>query len=300
VKAPSPRPSLAAAAAATVIRLGRRLLRNTPLQQLPIVTRVYRFVFAWLHPPGGETSVRYLGSEYIVPTEDLTIVPSLVSGDYERAEFEALEELLRPGDIVIDVGANVGLHAVFCGARVGPEGRVLAFEPEPVNHGYLVRNVERNGLRNVDVFLKGAGGRSGTLRLYLAPGNVGTHSAAAIEGGAAIDVEIVRLDDFLRDRVRRVDLVKIDVEGYEAHVMAGLEETVARDRPALLIEFSPHLLRECGGAPERLLATLQALYPDIRLFEQAGRPAVPLDARAARHLLAVTSGSRNLLCTAPR
>jgi hypothetical protein len=75
---------------------------------------------------------------------------------------------------------------------------------------------------------------------------------------------------------------------------------LARDRPALLIEFSPHLLRECGSAPEQLLATLQALYPDIRLFEQAGRPAVPLDARAAQTLLTVTYGSRNLLCAASR
>jgi FkbM family methyltransferase len=191
---------------------GRRWLRNTPIQRFRIVTWVYRRLFAHVHPPDRDLHVRYLGAEYVVPAGDVTIAPSLIAGDYERAEFEALGRLLGSGATVVDVGANVGLHAVFCGMRVGPNGRVIALEPEPTNYTYLVENVRRNGLANVETCRHGAGARAGALRLHLVPGGHGGHSAAALEGSVPIEVEIVRLDDFLRDRVRRVDLVKIDVE----------------------------------------------------------------------------------------
>lgn len=282
-----------------IIRAGRKLFRNTPIQRLPLVTAIYRKLFARLHPPGRETIVRYLGSEYVVPTGDITVVPSLMAGDYERAEFDALGRLLRPGMVVVDVGANIGLHAVFFGRAVGRTGRVMAFEPEPSNFGYLARNVTRNDVPQVETFMKAAGEREGQLTLYMSEGNVGTHSAAPT-GGAALEVEIVRLDEFLRHRADRIDLIKIDVEGYEAQVLDGLRETLERDCPAMMIEFSPELLRRCGASPDRVLTTLRRLYPAILLFDSAGDAAVPLDDANARSLLASSVGSRNLLCSGRR
>jgi FkbM family methyltransferase len=288
--------SLGRRAIEAVIHIGRRLFRNTPIQQLPIVTKIYRALFDRLHAPGTDLVVHYLGAEFVVPTGDVTVVPSLIAGDYERAEFEALERRLHRGMTVVDVGANIGLHTVFLASRVSPGGRVLALEPEPANFGYLEANVQRNGLTNVELFMVGAGARGGTLRLHLVPGTVGGHTAAEIDGGSSIDVEVVRLDDLLRDKVTRIDLMKLDVEGYEAQVLDGFRETLARDRPLLLIEFSPPLLRRCGTRPEELLATLQSIYPEILLFDDAGRPPDRVDARVSQALLAVTTGSRNLLC----
>ena len=288
--------SLGRRAIEAVIHAGRRLFRNTPIQQLPIVTRIYRALFDRLHPPGTDLVVHYLGAEFVVPTGDVTVVPSLIAGDYERAEFEALDRRLHPGMTVVDVGANIGLHSVFFATRIIPGGRVLALEPEPANFGYLEANVQRNGLTNVEMFMMGAGARGGALRLHLVPGTVGGHTAAEIDSGSSIDVEVVRLDDLLRDRVTRVDLMKVDVEGYEGQVLDGFRETLARDRPTLLIEFSPQLLRRCGTRPEDLLATLQSIYPEILLFDDAGRPPDRVDARVAQSLLAATAGSRNLLC----
>jgi FkbM family methyltransferase len=283
--------------AALLIRAGRRWLRNSPVQRLEIVTWAYRLLFGRLHPPGTDLQVRYLGADYVVPSGDITVVPSLTAGDYERAEFEALDRALRPGMVVVDVGANVGLHSVFFAARVGPAGKVIALEPEPDNYRYLTDNVRRNGLTNVDAVLAGAGAREAAMTLNLLPGGMGGHSFAPVDGGTPIEVRVVRLDDFLPQRTARVDLVKIDVEGFEVQVVAGLMETLARDRPTLLIEFSPQLLRRNGDDPEALLATLQSLYNDIQLFQDADRQAIPLAAPAARALLGVTSGSRNLLCT---
>src|SRR5690606_35486244 len=127
-----------------ILRVGRRLFRNTPVQRLPFVTAIYRRLFGRIHPPGSDIEVAYLGATFLVPSDDVTIVPSLTAGDYERAEFEALEPRVRPGMVVADIGANVGLHAVFFGRRVAPGGRVFAFEPEPSNYQYLRGNIERN------------------------------------------------------------------------------------------------------------------------------------------------------------
>lgn len=281
-----------------LIGVGRRWFRNTPIQRLPFVTPIYRWLFAQTHGGATELEVTYLGASLVVPAADVTVVPSLMAGDYERAEFAALERVVRPGMTVVDVGANIGLHAVFFGSRIGASGRVFAFEPEPFNFRFLQTNVARNGLANVECLMQGAGAHAGTLRLYLVEGTVGAHTAAAVEGATAIDVTVVRLDDALRDRAPRVDLIKIDVEGYEAQVLDGCAATLQRDRPALLIEFSPQLLRQCGTDPAALLRRLRDLYPDILLFDDAGEEPQRVDERVAQALLRVNDGSRNLLCTA--
>lgn len=286
---------LDALAAGAILRVGRRLLRNTPIQRLPLVTTVYRQLFGRIHPRGTDLEVTYFGASYVIPSDDVTMAPSLTAGDYERAEFKALEAHLRPGMVVVDVGANVGLHTVFFARRVAPGGRVFALEPEPSNYEYLVRNVQRNGVSCVETAMLAAGSREGALTLHLTAGAAGGHSAAPV-GSASIEVRVVRLDSFLEPRVSRVDLVKIDVEGFETQVLAGMADILERDRPILLIEFSPALVRRCGDSPEALLGRLQDLYPGIQLFHGAGRPPERLDARAARALLSATSGSRNLLC----
>jgi hypothetical protein len=129
------------------IAAARRVFRNTPLQRFSIVTRVYRFMFARVHPPHQDITIDYLGLRFVVPSDDITIVPSLAAGDYEREEFAALELAIQPGMTVVDVG----VHAAFFGSRVGSQGMVCAFEPEPTNHARLVANVAANGLVNIHV-----------------------------------------------------------------------------------------------------------------------------------------------------
>jgi FkbM family methyltransferase len=283
--------------ASFMIRVGRRLFRNTPIQRLQVVTRLYRFLFAFVTSPGQEITVEYLGLEFFVPTDDITIVPSLLDREYEREEFAALADVLRPSMTAVDVGANIGLHSLFFGSRVGPGGKVFAFEPEPDNCARLARNIARNRLENIEVFMNAAGAAAGATRLYLAEGSIGGHSASPEAGREAIDVAAVRLDDCLRGRVARIDIAKIDVEGSEPLAVAGFMETLTRDRPILLIEFAPELLRACGHAPEDLLSTLKSLYSDIVLFRGHGQPPVPLDESASRTLLSTFSGSCNLLCS---
>jgi FkbM family methyltransferase len=173
----------------------------------------------------------------------------LHSGIWEPEETRSFCERVRPGDTVIDVGANVGWYTVLASRLVGEQGKVIAFEPDPINFAFLKRNVEANGCRNVVLEQKALSNEPGTLRLFLSTKNKGMHSTAMQLGDSAgqIDVEAVRLDDYLQQRDLVADVVKIDVEGAEGFVLDGMTRLLQEDRRmTLFMEFAPDRLAASG------------------------------------------------------
>jgi FkbM family methyltransferase len=175
-------------------------------------------------------------------------------GAYEAGTIEFLKGYLRlqPGDIVLDVGANIGWFAVFFD-RVAPEGaEVFAFEPDPVNFGLLTHNLRTNGCGKVTPVQRAVSDARRTTRLYLYPDkNRGRHSLVPSEGREVVDVEAITLDEFMGDRAGRVRFLKMDIEGHEYAALAGARE-VLRHLPALLMEYSPGLYPSGGGKAEIL------------------------------------------------
>jgi FkbM family methyltransferase len=166
----------------------------------------------------------------------------LHSGIWEPEETRSFCERVRPGDTVIDVGANVGWYTVLASRLVGEQGKVIAFEPDPINFAFLKRNVEANGCRNVVLEQKALSNEPGTLRLFLSTKNKGMHSTAMQLGDSAgqIDVEAVRLDDYLQQRDLVADVVKIDV-------LDGMTRLLQEDRRmTLFMEFAPDRLAASG------------------------------------------------------
>jgi FkbM family methyltransferase len=162
-------------------------------------------------------------------------------GAYEPAVLKVLASLgaQRTGAVLLDVGANVGHHALFAAGRYA---EVHAFEPYPPLVKILRDQVERNALRNVHVHATGLGDFDGEAE-YAAPAD----DRAGYGGFDNPDLQLKRIrlpicrgDGFLRDHtISRVDVVKIDVEGSERRVMDGLASTLAIQRPALLVEYWP-------------------------------------------------------------
>src|SRR5262249_15982394 len=144
------------------------------------------------------------------------------------AERFLLRRLLRPGLKVVDVGANIGYYALLTARFIGPEGSISCFEPEPDNVGELERNVERNRLGNVRVLPIAAGEADGEVSLH-----PGINGKVAVDGSGSLTVPMRRLDSVLSGPV---NLIKIDVEGYEGHVLAGAERLLAAHRPLLFVE----------------------------------------------------------------
>jgi FkbM family methyltransferase len=156
-------------------------------------------------------------------------------GEYSEGEIDLFRQLLRPGDVAIDAGANVGALTVPMARCVGHQGAILAFEPQRVVFDFLANNLRLNGLTNVVPHRRALGAQSGTVRVprldYAEVDNFG--GVALGEPGDGEDVELVTIDSLALPRLR---LLKVDVEGMECQVVTGARATIERFQPALYIE----------------------------------------------------------------
>jgi FkbM family methyltransferase len=157
-------------------------------------------------------------------------------GEFSALEMKLFAQLCVPGSIVIEVGANIGAHTVGLARLVGPQGRVLAFEPQRLPFQVLCANVALNSLDNVDCFWAAAGRQDGFIQVPdLDPRkeyNFGGVTLVGSRGGTR--VTCVTLDQYVT--LPKVDLVKIDVEGMEAEVLGGGERLLRQFKPVLYVE----------------------------------------------------------------
>lgn len=153
---------------------------------------------------------------------------------YEREELALIAQHLSPGGTFIDIGANVGNHAVWALCSAGA-GRVIAFEPGLIAHTVLTVNKALNGLDQLDIRKVALSDREGTACLGPAhPANLGGSTLS--ESGPGQIVETQRGDVALSGI--DVDFLKIDVEGHELQVLSGLEGLFARTHPPMMIEVA--------------------------------------------------------------
>jgi FkbM family methyltransferase len=196
------------------------------------------------------------------PAVDRHLSGHLASGwPYEPFETELLLREVRPGDVVLDLGANVGYHTLLLARAVGPSGRVYAFEPDADNFALLADNVQRHGYHNVVLVDRAVSDTTGVARLFRSSDNSGDHRLApAAEGRSDVQVETVRLDDFFANQDIRVRVVKMDIQGAEGLALAGMRGLLARSAGVrLFCEFWPHGLARAGCRASAVLDELQAL-----------------------------------------
>ena len=228
-----------------------------------------------------EEVVEVQGSKMLLNPND-AIVSRVIRRDgiWEPLETKVFTRELRKGDIVVDVGANIGYYTLLAARLVGSTGHVYAFEPEPEAFALLERNVALNGYDNVTLVPKALGRESGTLQLFVAKRNRGDHRVYDPSGKrGAIDVPVVTLDEALAQWApAHVDFLKVDTQGAECMILDGARQTIA-EHPELQIvmELTPHFLAAVGDDPRvclERLATAGYSFVDIREWE---RKLVPTD-----------------------
>jgi FkbM family methyltransferase len=198
----------------------------------------------------------------------------------------------------VDAGANVGLFTMLMAHRVGPTGKVLAFEPDSGNFDSLVENLHRNRVGYVDARRQALGSTRGVGRLDPSAANAGDHRvrAAASAARGQVSVDIVTLDSAW-PADQPLDLIKMDIQGGEAEALVGMERTwAAQERLMMLLEFWPQGLRVSGSDPAQFLRELKEKSRLLRTLEPDGSPGPAVDsldqlldtvgARAAIPLLA--------------
>ncbi len=191
---------------------------------------------------------------YYVNSGDHAIGASLKrDGAYEPGVTALVRRHLKPGQRFADVGAAFGYFATLAGRTVGPGGSVVAFEPGPQNQSVLLLNLALNGVSSAEVHQLALSDRPG-LFVYShsgANGFISPFSGKPEELSNHALVRAATLDSIIGDR--KVDMMKIDVEGAEGLVLKGGQRTLERSRPMLLMEFSPPSLENTSGIPGRAL-----------------------------------------------
>ena len=176
----------------------------------------------------------------------------------DRREQALLRRLIKPGMIIADVGANIGVYTRFFSALADRSGGVHAFEPSPVNFKRLKENTIH--LRNVMLTHAAVGENSGSIYLYVSRElNVDHRTYDSGEGRDKIYVPLVSLDDYF-SASQRIDLIKIDVQGYELGVLKGAIRLLEVNRDiTVLMEFWPYGLTRAGVIPKDIIEFMTSL-----------------------------------------
>ena len=228
------------------------LLRPWPLRQLT------NWTIRKLLPK----QIEIHGATVVLNPTDPVVSGALHFGVYEKAETRFFQSACRDGMTFLDVGANLGYYTALAARAVGPNGRVLAVEPDPDSFGYLEQTIAANAVGNVEAFPVAASDAPATLPLYISTDNRGDNRLyASGEDRPQVEVTARPLDALLREnKIDTVDLIKIDVQGYEPKVIAGLRETIAASpNLTLLTEFWPQGIDEAGEDANEFLQTLREL-----------------------------------------
>jgi|ERR1043166_1210092 FkbM family methyltransferase len=191
---------------------------------------------------------------------------------FEVTETRLVSRMIRRGDVVLDIGANIGFYTLLFARLVGDSGRVYAFEPDPTNFALLEKNVRANGYKNVELVRKALADENGKTRLYLAKNNRGMHRLyQPRRGGKSVEVDVVRLDDYFAADHTRINFVKMDVEGAESAVLRGMSALLRKNRATMLLEFAPYAIKECGAEPEALLQMVRGYGYEFFCYNEAVR-----------------------------
>ena len=248
------------------MRLARRVFRNTPIQRLRITTFIYKH--AARRAFGTESvEVPFRGSRILYPGDDYTTLPTLLDGIYELNELDAvmsyLDSLSSP-ITAVDVGANVGIWTVLMAKHKNIK-QVLAFEPSPTNISFLRANLELNNVQEkVTVIESAVLDINGEVNFD----DDGNGATKHLSKTGTSKVSGVSLDSYLNGA--SVELIKIDVEGYEPLVLEGCWKTIETSLPTLFIEYSLPNVRTAGLSWNLAGEKLCSLYSKFLIISESG------------------------------
>ena len=181
-------------------------------------------------------------------------------GERYVSEANLVRSLLAPGMKVVDVGANVGYYTLMFAQVVGPAGRIIAIEPSPENLPELKLNIERNKLRNVEIVPKAVGNSRKEVGL-----RSGINSGVVRDDKPSYSVEQDLIDNIITEPI---DLLKIDVEGFEEFAVEGAQHVLSEHQPTVLLELHPLEMKQYGCDVRSLISRLSRVYQNVTMYEE--------------------------------
>jgi len=222
--------------------------------------RIEQFIANWAKAhPGRKTVTVAGGVKMSLDTSDFLQRTLFSARDFEPHIRQTIQTRLKPGDVFIDIGANVGFYALCASKVVGAAGKVFAFEPAPETMNALRTNLSLNGAANIEAAQIALSDHTGMSKLYLdAAHNSGaTAMRASPNASQEITVILDTYDNYVREHgIPKPALVKIDVEGAECLVLKGMTNLLAQ-LTAMIIEVSELSLTQMGSSKEELFGIME-------------------------------------------
>lgn len=234
-----------------------RLVSGRGLSKLPFAANVYQFIYRKLKPKGIVEIITAENHKMFVDSRDTGMAPYFIMhGDFIPDEAEILKKILKPGMVFVDIGANIGYFSLIAAKLVGSAGKIFAFEPDENNFSLLQKNINANGYKNITAIKKAVSDKVGTAKFYLEKENLCAHSLILKENRDFTEVETISLDDYFKDK--KIDVVKIDVEGMEPSVLSGMEHLIkSNESMAIITEYYPNAISRAGYSPGDYLESLR-------------------------------------------
>jgi len=228
---------------------GKGRLWNVILDRLPSLTK-------------GEFIVRRRNLTWKLDIQCVIQRSLFYLGAYEPWDTSFFLSMIKPGQCVVDVGANFGYYTLQAARAVGPQGVVLAFEPSSIPYGRLLKNLELNSLSWVQPYKCALGNASKVVRLAV-PNLLNQGEQRIVESEASLQAEevpISTLDEFLLSHPQKdVHVIKVDIEGYEVEFLRGAKGSIRRYKPAFMVEVNPFALARHGSSASELMDQLKGL-----------------------------------------
>ncbi|TVP72170.1 MAG: FkbM family methyltransferase [Rhodobacteraceae bacterium] len=221
-----------------------------------------------------DATVEVTGGKARIPVHDYVGRAMLYMGELDRKISQIIDRVVDPGDVALDIGANLGLVSLRLAHRAGPRGVVHAFEPNPALAPYLAQTFAMNPALPLHHQQMALGAEASIMSLHVPPSNAGAATlrpADGARGGQLVQVPVVTLAEFVAGAgLARIDFAKIDVEGFEAEVLRGATGLPAETLPAVIVfeEITPRL---AGVTPAALVAAEDLGYEIFAIARSAFR-----------------------------
>lgn len=213
----------------------------------------------------------------MVPHHDAVIGQVIKNvGCWAPKDLELFEKLVKVGDVVFDIGANIGHHTVFFSSLVGERGKVIAFEPQQEIFRFASANLALNGCWNTTLMQSCLGGEDGQLYMapisYEEPNNFGALSvASSTESSGGELVPVWALDSLISSGkivIDRLDFMKIDVQSFELFVLLGARKAIDQFKPKIFLEIAPHWMKLKGYDYQEIYKLLDDLGYEFTHFDE--------------------------------
>lgn len=219
-----------------------KIFSNSGLRKINFIESINIFIRTRLKPEYIFTK-KYNHKMFLDEIDSLYLS---VNQNWENFETGIIEKNVKKGDIVLDIGANIGFYTLILAKLVGKKGKVYAFEADKNNFKILKKNVEINGYKNIILINKAIWNKKGSIKFYVNKKNTAGNSTYRGKNLEHDEIESIKLDDYFKKN-KKVNFIKMDIEGSEGRAIKGMSNLLKENKNIKIItEFYPKFLNQIG------------------------------------------------------